>query len=61
MDRLRQLLLELTSREEKGPNSAGDSGESTSSTSRSHFTRRYQEQYGEQPQDTVARDLKRTT
>ena len=30
-------------------------------TSRSHFARRYQEYYGEQPQETLAKSLKSQT
>ena len=29
-------------------------------TSRSHFARRYQEQYGEKPQDTLANAIQHT-
>ena len=61
MDRVRELLLEPSSRENQGLNGVGDCAESMGFTSRSHFARRYQEQYGEQPQDTLARSLKRTT
>lgn len=38
----------------------GDTGASMGFTSRSHFARRYQEQYGEQPQDTSTKGLQAT-
>ena len=61
MDRVRELLLEPTSRDRQGLNGVGDCAESMGFTSRSHFARRYQEHYGEQPQETLAGSLKRTT
>ncbi|QNI74855.1 response regulator transcription factor [Synechococcus sp. NOUM97013] len=54
MDRVRQLLLNPTRRTNQGLTGVGDTAASMGFTSRSHFARRYQEQYGEHPQDTLA-------
>ena len=61
MDRVRQLLLEPAYRVKLGLKGVGDSAASMGFTSRSHFARRYQEQYGEQPQDTLAANPQATT
>ena len=61
MDRVRQLLLEPAYRVKLGLKGVGDSAASMGFTSRSHFARRYQEQYGEQPQDTLAANPPATT
>ena len=61
MDRVRQLLLDPRRRTNQGLNGVGDTAASMGFTSRSHFARRYQEQYGEHPQDTLAKSLKDTT
>ena len=61
MDRVRQLLLDPSRRASQGLSGIGDTAASMGFTSRSHFAKRYQEQYGEQPQDTLARSLKGTT
>ena len=53
MDRVRQLLLDPARRASQGLSGVGDSAASMGFTSRSHFARRYQEQYGEQPQETL--------
>ena len=53
MDRVRQLLLDPARRASQGLTGVGDSAASMGFTSRSHFARRYQEQYGEQPQETL--------
>ena len=58
MDCVRQLLLDPTRRASQGLTGVGDTAASMGFTSRSHFARRYQELYGEQPQDTLARSLK---
>ena len=60
MDRVRQLLLDPTRRASQGLTGVGDSAASMGFTSRSHFARRYQEQYGEKPQDTLANALQHT-
>ena len=61
MDRVRQLLLDPVRRSNQGLAGVGDTAASMGFTSRSHFARRYQEQYGEHPQDTLANVLKRRT
>ena len=61
MDRVRQLLLDPMRRTSKGLSGVGDTAASMGFTSRSHFARRYQEQYGEHPQDTLANGLKGST
>ena len=61
MDRVRQLLLDPMRRTNQGLTGVGDTAASMGFTSRSHFARRYQEQYGEHPQDTLAKSLKDTT
>ena len=61
MDRVRQLLLDPSRRARQGLTGVGDSAAAMGFTSRSHFARRYQEQYGERPQDTLANGLKVTT
>ena len=61
MDRVRQLLLEPAYRVKLGLKGVGDSAASMGFTSRSHFARRYQEQYGEQPQDTLAANPQATS
>lgn len=53
LDRVRQLLLSPTLRASQGLTGVGDSAESMGFTSRSHFARRYKEQYGEHPVDTL--------
>ena len=60
MDRVRQLLLDPARRKRQGLTGVGDSAASMGFTSRSHFARRYQELYGEQPQDTLTRSLQGT-
>ena len=61
MDRVRQLLQDPARRASQGLSGIGDSAASMGFTSRSHFARRYQEYYGEQPQDTLAKSLKGRT
>ena len=61
MDRVRQLLQEPARRANQGLSGIGDTAASMGFTSRSHFARRYQECYGEQPQDTLAKGLKGRT
>ena len=61
MDRVRQLLLDPMRRTNQGLTGVGDTAASMGFTSRSHFARRYQEQYGEHPQDTLANGLKGST
>ena len=61
MDRVRQLLQDPVRRNSQGLSGIGDSAASMGFTSRSHFARRYQEYYGEQPQDTLAKSLKGRT
>ena len=58
MDRVRQLLQDSARRASQGLSGIGDSAASMGFTSRSHFARRYQEYYGEQPQETLANSLK---
>jgi AraC-like DNA-binding protein len=58
MDRVRQLLLEPTYRTSLGLTGVGDVAASMGFTSRSHFARRYREQYGEHPKDTLAQSLR---
>lgn len=58
MDRIRQLLLDPERRACLGIEGVGDSAASMGFTSRSHFARRYQEMYGEQPQETISQSLK---
>ena len=59
MDRVRQLLLDPERRTSLGIEGVGDSAASMGFTSRSHFARRYQEMYGEQPQETLSQSLKK--
>ena len=59
MDRVRQLLLDPARRASQGLTGVGDVAASMGFTSRSHFARRYQNQYGELPQDTLDHDPKR--
>ena len=61
MDRVRQPVLESTVRASQGLIGVDDSAVATGFSSRSHFTRRYQEQYGEQPQDTLTNGLQAAT
>ena len=61
MDRVRQLLLDPARRASQGLSGIGDTATSMGFTSRSHFARRYQEYYGEQPQATLAKSLKGRT
>ena len=61
MDRVRQLLLDPVRRASQGLTGISDTAASMGFTSRSHFARRYQEYYGEQPQDTLAKSLKGRT
>ena len=61
MDRVRQLLLDPVRRKHQGLNGVGDSAASMGFTSRSHFSRRFQEFYGELPQDTLVKSLKGRT
>jgi len=58
MDRVRQLLQDPARRASQGLSGIGEAAASMGFTSRSHFARRYQEYYGEQPQDTLAKSLK---
>ena len=58
MDRVRQLLQDPARRANQGLTGISDTAASMGFTSRSHFARRYQEYYGEQPQDTLARSMK---
>ena len=55
MDKVRHLLLSPGQRNELGLNGVGAIASAMGFTSRSHFARRYQQQYGEQPQDTLNR------
>ena len=57
MDRVRQLLLDPPRRARQGLTGVGDIAASMGFNSRSHFARRYQEMYGERPQDTLANNL----
>ena len=61
MDRVRQLLQDPVRRASQGLSGIGDSAASMGFTSRSHFARRYQEYYGEQPQNTLAQSMKERT
>ena len=61
MDRVRQLLQDPARRASQGLSGIGEAAASMGFTSRSHFARRYQEYYGEQPQDTLAKSLKGRT
>ena len=61
MDRVRQLLQDPARRASQGLTGVSDTAASMGFTSRSHFARRYQEYYGEQPQDTLAKSLKGRT
>ena len=61
MDRIRQLLQDPARRASQGLSGTGEIIASMGYTSRSHFARRYQEYYGEQPQDTLAKSLKGRT
>ncbi|QNI98716.1 AraC family transcriptional regulator [Synechococcus sp. RS9902] len=58
MDRVRQLLLDPERRACLGIEGVGDSAASMGFASRSHFARRYQEMYGEQPQETISQGLR---
>ena len=60
MDRVRELLLDPARLASQGLTGVGDSAASMGFTSRSHFARRYQDYYGELPQDTLKHDPKRT-
>ena len=55
MDRIRQLLLDPSRRLELGLTGVGAIASAMGFASRSHFARRYQQQYGEQPQETLSR------
>ncbi|QNI56732.1 transcriptional regulator/ AraC family protein [Synechococcus sp. BIOS-E4-1] len=55
MDRIGQLLLNPSRRRELGLNGVGAIASAVGFTSRSHFARRYQQQYGEPPQATLNR------
>lgn len=55
MDGVRQLLLDPRKRQSLGLQGVGAIANELGFTSRSHFARRYHEQYGEQPQDTLNR------
>ena len=57
MDRVRHLLQDPAHRGREGLTGVGDIAASMGFTSRSHFARRYQEYYGEQPQDTLVKSL----
>ncbi|MCB4389161.1 helix-turn-helix domain-containing protein [Synechococcus sp. MU1617] len=61
MDRVRQLLQDPARRASQGLTGVRDTAAFMGFTSRSHFARRYQEYYGEQPQDTLAKSLKGRT
>ena len=61
MDRVRQLLQDPVRRASQGLTGISDTAASMGFTSRSHFARRYQEYYGEQPQNTLARSMKERT
>ena len=61
MDRVRQLLQDPARRASQGLSGIGEAAASMGFTSRSHFSRRYQDYYGEQPQDTLAKSLKGRT
>lgn len=60
MDRIRQLLQEPERRTAMGLKSVGDCATAMGYNSRSHLARRYFEQYGEQPQTTLANSLKKS-
>ncbi|KZR83064.1 helix-turn-helix domain-containing protein [Synechococcus sp. MIT S9504] len=55
IDRIRQLLLDPSRRREPGLTGVGAIASAMGFASRSHFARRYQQQYGEQPQETLSR------
>ena len=61
MDRVRELLQDPARRASQGLTGVSDTAAFMGFTSRSHFARRYQEYYGEQPQDTLAKSLKGQT
>jgi len=61
MDRVRQLLQDPARRASQGLTGVSDTAAFMGFTSRSHFARRYQECYGEQPQDTLTKSLKGRT
>ena len=61
MDRVRQLLQDPARRASQGLTGVSDTAAFMGFTSRSHFCRRYQEYYGEQPQGTLAKSLKSQT
>ena len=61
MDRVRQLLQDPARRASQGLTGVSDTAAFMGFTSRSHFARRYQEYYGEQPQVTLAKSLKGRT
>ena len=61
MDHVRHLLQDPARRASQGLTGISDTAASMGFTSRSHFARRYQEYYGEQPQNTLARSMKERT
>ena len=61
MDRVRQLLQDPVRRASQGLTGISDTAASMGFASRSHFARRYQEYYGEQPQNTLAQSMKERT
>ena len=61
MDRVRKLLQDPARRASQGLSGISDTAASMGFSSRSHFARRYQEYYGEQPQDTLFKSLKGQT
>ena len=56
MKRVRQLLLDPSRRFELGLTGVGAIASAMEFASRSHFPRRDEQQYGEQPQNTLKRD-----
>ncbi|WP_244279710.1 helix-turn-helix domain-containing protein [Synechococcus sp. UW179A] len=60
MDRVRQLLLDPSRRLELGLTGVGAIASAMGFASRSHFAKRYQQQYGEQPQTTLSRSRNTT-
>ena len=61
MDCVRQLLLDPARRASQSLTGVGDTATTMGFTSRSYFARHYQEYYGEQPQDTLAKSLRQTS
>ena len=61
MDCVRQLLLDPQKRQRLNLHGVGDVANALGFSSRSHFARRYQELYGEQPQDALNRSAIKTT